>query len=253
MRNSAPQPAIAIQNLTKTYPGQAGPAIDNLSLTIESGSIFGLLGPNGAGKTTLISVLCTLLRPSAGEVFLLGHNIVKDAQKIRRCIGFVPQEIALYPSLTARENLRYFGEIQQVAKHTLHKRIDECLEVVGLKEQGDQRIENYSGGMKRRINLAVGILHEPAILFLDEPTVGIDPQSRNLIFERIGDFNKQGMTVIYTTHYMEEAQQLCDKVAIMDRGKIVALDAPAKLIGDDKHCTDLEELFLSLTGRQLRD
>lgn len=244
--------AISIQGLSKSYPGHEKPALNNLCLTIDTGTIFGLLGPNGAGKTTLISILCTLLQPDSGKISLLGHNIEKQ-ETIRRCIGLVPQDIALYPSLTARENLRYFAQIQRVQKADLENRIVTCLEMVGLEEHGNQKISEYSGGMKRRINLAIGVLHNPKILFLDEPTVGIDPQSRTLIFERIRQLNDEGMTVVYTTHYMEEAQQLCDRVAIMDNGRLIALDSPPNLLQQNQNCSNLEELFLLLTGKQLRD
>ena len=244
---------LSIENLVKVYPDSEQPAVDGLSLTVARGSIFGLLGPNGAGKTTLISILCTLLRPTAGIVTVLGHDVVHQAAAVRRAIGLVPQEIALYPSLTARENLRYFARIQRIPSRRIEERVTECLELVGLLDCADRRIATYSGGMKRRANLAVGILHEPEMLFLDEPTVGIDAQSRNLILQRLAELNRAGMTLLYTTHYMEEAQQLCDEIAIVDAGRVIAQGAPTQLVADGLDCANLEELFLALTGKQLRD
>lgn len=245
--------ALSIEALCKVYPGAEQPALDGLTLNVARGSVFGLLGPNGAGKTTTISVLCTLLRPTSGSASILGHDVVRQADAVRRLIGLVPQDIALYPSLTARENLRYFARILCIAGSRVEARVNECLELVGLSDCADQRIATYSGGMKRRANLAVGILHEPEILFLDEPTVGIDAQSRNLILERLAELNRRGMTLLYTTHYMEEAQQLCDEIAIVDAGQVIAQGAPTQLVDDAAGCKNLEELFLVLTGKQLRD
>lgn len=253
MTQSATDNVLVIEDLVKRYPGAERPALDGLSLQVKRGRIFGLLGPNGAGKTTTISTLCTLLRPSSGTATVLGHDVVRQADAVRRLIGLVPQDIALYPSLTARENLRYFARVQRVAGRRIEDRINECLASVGLLECADRRVATYSGGMKRRANLAVGILHEPELLFLDEPTVGIDAQSRNLILEQLAALNRGGMTLLYTTHYMEEAQQLCDEVAIVDAGKIIACGAPAQLVAAADACANLEELFLSLTGKQLRD
>lgn len=245
---------LSIENLVKVYPGSSQqPALAGLSLSVARGSIFGLLGPNGAGKTTTISILCTLLLPTSGTLTVLGHDIVRQADAVRRKIGLVPQEIALYPSLSARENLRYFARMLRVGRRRIEERVTECLELVGLLDCADRRVETYSGGMKRRANLAVGILHEPELLFLDEPTVGIDAQSRNLILERLAELNRAGMTLIYTTHYMEEAQQLCDEIAIIDAGKVIACGAPKQLVADAPDCENLEDLFLALTGKQLRD
>ncbi|MBE0500502.1 MAG: ATP-binding cassette domain-containing protein [Desulfuromonadales bacterium] len=245
--------ALCLKGLVKIYPDADRPAVDGLTLNVARGTIFGLLGPNGAGKTTAISILCTLLRPTSGTVTVLGHDVVQQADQIRRLIGLVPQEIALYPSLTARENLRYFARIQRISGKRIEERVAQCLDLVGLGDCADRRIATYSGGMKRRANLAVGVLHEPAILFLDEPTVGIDAQSRNLILERLAELNCAGMTLIYTTHYMEEAQQLCDEIAIIDSGKVLAQGRPEQLVDDAADCANLEELFLALTGKTLRD
>ena len=244
---------LSIDNLVKIYPDSAQPALDSLSMTVARGSIFGLLGPNGAGKTTAISILCTLLRPTSGVVTVLGHDVVRQADAVRRKIGLVPQEIALYPSLTARENLRYFARILRIPRQQIETRLIECLELVGLLDCADQRIATFSGGMKRRANLAVGILHKPEVLLLDEPTVGIDAQSRNLILERLAELNRAGMTLLYTTHYMEEAQQLCDEIAIIDAGRVIARGGPTQLVAEAPGCENLEDLFLELTGKQLRD
>jgi ABC-2 type transport system ATP-binding protein len=253
MIESATDIALSTESLVKLYPGADKPALDGLTLQVERGSIFGLLGPNGAGKTTAISILCTLLRPTSGAAIILGHDVVTAADAVRRSIGLVPQDIALYPSLTARENLRYFARMLRISGRRIEERVAQCLELVGLNDCADRLIDTFSGGMKRRANLAVGVLHEPDILFLDEPTVGIDAQSRNLILERLTDLNRAGMTIIYTTHYMEEAQQLCDEIAIVDAGKVIARGGPKRLVDDAADCSNLEELFLQLTGKQLRD
>lgn len=253
MTESASDIILTTENLVKTYPGADRPAIDGLTLNIDQGTIFGLLGPNGAGKTTTISILCTLLRPTSGCATILGNDVVREAAAVRRKIGLVPQDIALYGSLTARENLRYFARMLQVQKTLIEVRIDESLALVELTDCADQLISTYSGGMKRRANLAVAILHHPDILFLDEPTVGIDTQSRNLILERLTELKLRGMTLVYTTHYMEEAQQICDAVAIIDGGRMIACGEPRQLVSEAAGCENLEELFLSLTGKQLRD
>ncbi len=250
---TAPDLILTAEKLHKIYPGAVVPAVSDLSFSVTRGTVFGLLGPNGAGKTTTISILCTLLQPTSGIATICGQDVVKQADNVRRNIGLVPQDIALYHSLTARENLRYFARMLRIPEKMIKGRIDASLELVGLLECADQRIATYSGGMKRRANLAVGILHQPDILFLDEPTVGIDAQSRNLILERLGELNKMGMTIIYTTHYMEEAAQICDEVAIVDTGKVIASGAPAQLVDGADDCKNLEEVFLALTGKQLRD
>jgi ABC-2 type transport system ATP-binding protein len=245
--------AITTEELVKVYAHSERPALDGLTLNVARGSIFGLLGPNGAGKTTAISILSTLLQPTAGRATVLGHDVVQQAEAVRRLIGFVPQDIALYPSMTARENLSYFAQILRIPARRVKERVGECLELVGLTDCADRRVATYSGGMKRRTNLAVGILHEPEILFLDEPTVGIDAQSRNLILNRLVELKIAGMTLFYTTHHMEEAQQLCDEVAIVDSGRVIAGGPPSQLVGDAADCENLEELFLLLTGKQVRD
>jgi ABC-2 type transport system ATP-binding protein len=220
---------IEVKQVTKSYGAQV--AVKDVSFALRRGEIFGLLGPNGAGKSTLISMLTTQFPPTDGTITFDGMDIVRDAAKIRPLIGIVPQDLALYPTLSARDNLIFFGEIYGARGRELMTRVDEVLEIVGLRERARDRIETFSGGMRRRVNLAAGLCHHPQILFLDEPTVGVDPQSRNAIFENVAQLNRQGTTILYTTHYMEEAERLCHRVGIMDRGQIIALDTPKNLIG----------------------
>ena len=205
-------------------------AVKGMSLQVAKGEVFGLLGPNGAGKTTMISMMTALLEPSAGTITVDGLDLAKHTQEVKAKMGLVPQEMALYMTLSARQNLMFFGRIYGMKGKALRDRVDEVLEVIGLTEKADAPLTSYSGGMKRRVNIGAGLLHKPQVLFLDEPTVGVDPQSRNAIFESVESLNRDGMTVIYTTHYMEEAQRLCHRVAIMDDGKLIALDTPTGLI-----------------------
>jgi ABC-2 type transport system ATP-binding protein len=219
---------LAAQNLEKSFGDQH--AVRGVSFEIAKGEVFGLLGPNGAGKTTTISMLTGLLNPNSGQTLVDGQSLNQKANGLKSKIGFVPQELALYPTLSAYDNLIFFGRIYGLKGKVLRERVAEVLEIVGLTDRAKDRIENYSGGMKRRINIAAGLLHKPEILFLDEPTVGVDPQSRNAIFESVEALNKQGLTILYTTHYMEEAERLCNRIAIMDFGKVIALDTPKALI-----------------------
>lgn len=221
-------PILVVKDLQKSFGENQ--AVRGVSFQVARGEVFGLLGPNGAGKTTTISMLTGLLVPTGGGATVDGLDLEKDTKAVKAKLGLVPQELALYPVLSARDNLEFFGRIYGLRGKLLHERVEAVLEMVGLAERADEAIDTYSGGMKRRINIAAGLLHEPDILFLDEPTVGVDPQSRNAIFEGVEALNRAGMTVIYTTHYMEEAQRLCHRVAIMDEGEIIALDTPAALI-----------------------
>ena len=202
-------------------------AVDGVSFRIAPGETYGLLGPNGAGKTTTINMIAGLLTPDAGEVRLLDEPLTGDRKSL---IGLVPQDIALYPDLSAVENLEFFGRLQNLSGPRLKQRVAEVLEVVGLTDRGKDHIDTYSGGMKRRANIAVGLLHEPALLILDEPTVGVDPQSRNSILESVSALGGAGMAVLYTTHYMEEAQRLCDRVGIIDAGRLIAEGTPEELV-----------------------
>jgi ABC-2 type transport system ATP-binding protein len=244
---------IDIKNLVKVYKGSDQPAVNDVSLQIEENEIFGLLGPNGAGKTTTISILCGFLRPTSGKVIIDGLNLNSDLLQIKKIVGVVPQEIALYPTLTARENLWFFGSMYGIKGRALKDRIDECLEIFGLDGDLRKKVHSFSGGMKRRVNLIAGLLHKPKILFLDEPTVGIDVQSRNQIVDYLREINKQGITIIYTSHYMEEAERLCKRIAIIDYGKILTQGYPSQMIDPKKGYNNLESIFLHLTGRELRD
>jgi len=247
------KPIIEIRDLSKTYKGGEEPAINSVSLDIYKNEIFGLLGPNGAGKTTTISILCGLFPPSHGNVFIDGLDIKSELNQIKQIIGIVPQDIAVYPTLTARENLTFFGNMYGLRGADLKKRINKYLETFGLEKYANKLISNYSGGMKRRVNLIAGLLHNPKVIFLDEPTVGIDVQSRVVILNYLKEINKQGTTIIYTSHYMEEAEHLCTRVAIMDRGTIISMGKPKELVADHPEFKNLENIFIHLTGKDLRD
>ncbi len=230
-------------------------AVNGVSFTIAKNEIFGLLGPNGAGKTTTIRMMSTVLLPDAGEVIIEGFSTRQQPEKVRSLIGVCPQELALYEELTALDNLTFFGRLVGLDGKETKAQAMANLTLMGLEERAKGKVSKFSGGMKRRINLAIALMGHPHLLFLDEPTVGIDPQSRNNIFETIQSLRKNGMTVLYTTHYMEEADRLCDRIAIMDGGKIIAIDTPRALktkLGDPDKVT-LEDVFLKLTGRSLRD
>lgn len=218
---------LEAHNLVKRFNGFT--AVDDVSFTIEEGEVFSLLGPNGAGKTTTISMLSCLLAPTAGDAIIDGHSVNKDPMAVKRVIGIVPQDIALYEELSAWENLLFWGRMYGMRGAALKGRVEEVLEQVGLTDKAKQRVKTYSGGMKRRINIAVGLLHKPRLLFMDEPTVGIDPQSRRNILDSVKELNRQGMTVLYTTHYMEEAQELSNRVGIIDHGKLIALGTQREL------------------------
>ncbi len=245
-------PVIEVSRLTKIYKGSSTPAVNNISFSIPHGSIFGLLGPNGAGKTTTISILCNLIQPSSGTATILGHSLKEDPEEIKKKIGVVPQEIALYPTLTAYENLHYIGNMYGLKGRELKEKIEEHLSIVGLTGQSKNRVETFSGGMKRRINLIAALLHTPQIVFLDEPTVGVDVQSRSLITEHLHHINKNGCTIVYTSHLMEEAENLCSEIAIIDQGEIIIQGEPKALIAKED-TGNLEQLFLKLTGKKLRD
>jgi ABC-2 type transport system ATP-binding protein len=251
-KGAGPEIVLQTRGLVKTYRGNAVPSLAGVDLAIPAGELFGLLGPNGAGKTTAISIMSTILKPTAGEVRIFGLDPGRERRRVKGGLGLVPQELALYQALSARENLRFFGRLYGLTGIELRERIAEYLDFVGLADRGEQLVHTFSGGMKRRLNLAAGILHRPRLLFLDEPTVGIDAQSRNLILDRLAHLNEQGTTMIYTTHYMEEAERLCTQVAILDQGRIIAEGKPAEMIRAGNHA-NLQELFFSLTGRKLRD
>jgi ABC-2 type transport system ATP-binding protein len=244
---------IEIQNLTKTFKNTDEPAVDGISFSINRNEIFGLLGPNGAGKTTTISILCGLFPPSSGSVSIDGKDLHTDLSSIKNIVGIVPQDIALYPTLTARENLGFYGSMYGLHGKELKDKIEAWLEKLGLIDAAKRQVHTYSGGMKRRVNLIAGVLHSPKILFLDEPTVGVDVQSRNVIIEHLKEINKEGTTIIYTSHHMEEAENFCSRVSIIDHGKILTQGTPDELIKANAGSTNLENVFLNLTNRKLRD
>lgn len=247
------QAIIEIKSLTKKYKDAEMYALNDFSLDIIEGEVFGILGPNGAGKTTLISILCGLLKPTSGSFTINGLNYHDNAFDIKKIIGVVPQEYALYPTLTARENLMYFGSMYGLKGASLKEKVIESLDFLGLLKFADKKIDTFSGGMKRRINLIAGILHEPKVLFLDEPTVGVDVHSKNAIIEYLQQLNKKGTTIIYTSHHLPEAEDFCTHIAIVDHGKIYAKGTPKALISTTEKAQNLEDVFISLTGKALRD
>lgn len=244
---------IKINQLSKKYKGAEDFSVSGLDLTIAEGEIFGILGPNGAGKTTLISMLSSLIKPTSGSFSIDRLNYQENKTELLKCIGIVPQEYALYPTLTAYENLMYFGSMYGIDKSQLRNDIQDHLETLGLSHFAGKKIKTFSGGMKRRVNLIAGMLHKPKVLFLDEPTVGVDVQSRNVIIEHLKKLNKKGTTIIYTSHHLNEAEEFCSRVAIIDHGKIVSQGEPKQLIKDQKDARHLEDVFLVKTGKALRD
>ncbi len=244
---------LVVKDLHKSFKEQK--AVDGVSFTIAKGEIFGLLGPNGAGKTTTIRMLATVLPADSGEITIGGHSVRRDAEAVRRLIGVCPQELALYEDLSALDNMVFFGRMAGLDGAQAKEQAMANLKLMGLSDRAKGKVAKFSGGMKRRINLAIALMGDPKLLFLDEPTVGIDPQSRNNIYENIRGLQQNGMTILYTTHYMEEADRLCNRVAVMDGGQIISMDTPRKLkaqIGPPDQVT-LEDVFLKLTGRSLRD
>ncbi|MBI5566516.1 MAG: ABC transporter ATP-binding protein [Chloroflexi bacterium] len=233
--------AIEVQNLKKSF-GELK-AVQGVDFAVQAGEIFSLLGPNGAGKSTTISMLSGLLQPDEGEARLMGHSVRSDGEAAKATLGVVPQDIALYPDLSARENLNFWGKMYGLRGAQLKQRVDEVLDIIGLADRQKGRVGTFSGGMKRRVNIGVALLHRPQVVIMDEPTVGIDPQSRRHILDNVKDLNRQGMTVLYTTHYMEEAAELSHHIAIMDQGKVIARGTHAELI---KLVGELDRLVLTL-------
>lgn len=244
------EPAIVIENLVKKFEDKV--AVDNLSLQVTKGELFGLLGPNGAGKTTAINVLCGLIKPTSGTANVYGNDILKDIQKIKELIGVCIQETAIYPYLSGKENLELFGNLYGMNKKAIKERSKMLLTKMGLQDDAKRVTAKYSGGMKRRLSLALALIHDPEIAFLDEPTVAMDPQSRHAVWDFIKEQKNKGKTIILTTHYMEEAEELCDRVGIIDHGKLIALGTPKELIAKN-HVKNLEEVFIQLTGRNMRE
>jgi len=242
--------AIELESLTKKFEDTT--AIDGLSLQVSKGELFGLLGPNGAGKTTVINVLCGLLKPTSGSARVGGYDVQRESEKVRELIGVCIQETSVCPYLTGLENVDLFGNLHTMDKELLKTRRNMLLEKMGLAEDAKRRAEKYSGSMKRRLSLVLALIHDPEIVFLDEPTVGMDPQSRRAVWDFIEELKGQGRTIILTTHYMEEAEDLCDRVGIIDNGKLIALDSPKNLISSN-NVKNLEDVFISLTGRKIRE
>lgn len=246
---------VKMDGLIKKYDNK--PVVDNLTLEIREGEIFGLLGPNGAGKSTTMNMICSLLKPTAGNIELFGMDIKKDINKIKPLIGYIPQDLAIYGNLKAWENVELFTSLYHIKGNELKKAIDEALDFVELTDRRNSYAKTFSGGMKRRLNIACALGHKPKLLIFDEPTVGIDPQSRNFILEKIKEANNDGTTVIYTSHYMEEIEAICTRIAIMDNGKIVAIGTKDELKNMVRRTADedisLEQVFLTLTGKSLRD
>jgi ABC-2 type transport system ATP-binding protein len=244
---------LVVSDLHKSFNEHK--AVDGVSFSVHKGEIFGFLGPNGAGKTTTIRMLSTVLEPDSGEITIGGHSVRHEAEAVRSIIGVCPQDLALYEDLSAIDNMVFFGRMAGMNGKDARAQAMEHLKLMGLVDRAKGKVAKFSGGMKRRINLAIALMGTPLLVFMDEPTVGIDPQSRNNIFETIRGLRDKGMTILYTTHYMDEADRLCDRVAIIDGGKLITLDTPRKLkeqIGSPDQVT-LEDVFLKWTGRSLRD
>jgi ABC-2 type transport system ATP-binding protein len=245
-------PVIVAKNLKKKYKGSDLEALKGINLTVYQGEFFGLLGPNSAGKTTLNSLICGLISPTSGEILVFDKDITHPLDDIKKKIGLVPQEIALYPVLTVRENILFFGQMHGFHGIDLRNKVDGFIDIFKLREHESKLISRCSGGIKRRVNLICGIIHAPLLLLLDEPTLGVDIQLRTMLFDYLADLNKKGTTIIYTTHYMKEAEQLCSRINIIDHGEVLADGRPADLIFANG-CEDLGQVFLKMTGRDLRD
>lgn len=239
-------PLVIVDKVSKKYRDAENFSLHQVSLTISAGDKFGILGPNGAGKTTLISILCGVLRQSDGKITF------NDNSNCSSLIGFVPQDLAFYEELTAMQNLEYFGVFYDLSRNEIIKRSIELLDRLGLLKVADHKVKTYSGGMKRRLNLAIGILHNPGLLFLDEPTVGVDIQSKNAIITFLNELNQQGTTIIYTSHHMQEAEEFCDKIAVLDNGNVIAFDSIDKL-KQEHQANSLTQVLLKLTGEEYRD
>ena len=245
-------PTIQIENITKRYRSAQEDSLSQVSLQINQADVFGLLGPNGAGKTTLISILCGIISPSQGYVhyYINGKEITEKQRRSQ--IGFVPQEYAFYQELTAKQNLEYFGAMYNISRQDLSLRTHELLTELGLGKVADKEVSTFSGGMKRRVNLAIGLIHKPAILFLDEPTVGVDVQSRNAIIKYLEKINSTGTTIVYTSHHMSEAEEFCNRIALIDHGRVVTEGELSDLLTEN-NATSLQSLFIKLTGEAYRD
>ena len=249
--------AVVLRDLRRDHGDRQ--VVRGVSLEIPEGEIFGLLGPNGAGKTTLLSMISTRIRPTSGDAWVHGKHVVHDVDAVRKLLNVAPQEEALYPSLTAEENLTFFVELYGVKRQERRARVADALEAVGLTGRKDDRVSTYSGGMRRRLNLGCALVSGPRLVLLDEPTVAVDPQSRAHIFDAVRALRARGTTIVYTTHYLEEAENLCDRIAIMDEGQIIAMGTLEQLLAMSDQTREvyrphgLQELFIQLTGKTLRD
>jgi ABC-2 type transport system ATP-binding protein len=244
---------VQIENITKQYRGSHEPAVSHLNLQINEGSVFGLLGPNGAGKSTLVMMMCGLLTPTEGSISLLGMKVRTQGATIRKSVGVAPQEIALFPTLTAYENLFYFGRMYGLTTPVIKDRIDFYLTKFDLREKADARVQTFSGGMKRRLNLIGALLHHPKLIILDEPTSGVDVQSRNVILDFLVDLAAQKTTIIYSSHLLSEAERICTHLAILDSGKLITEGTPSLVMEKNPESNTLEQVFLKLTGKNIRD
>ncbi len=247
------KPVIVARNLVKRYKDSDTEALKGINLTVNRGEFLGLLGPNAAGKTTLTSIICGLLSPTSGDIFVFNNDITASTVAVKKRLGLVPQDIALYGTLTVRENILFFGHLLGYHDNELRKRTDNLISRFSLSDHSSRLLSKCSGGIKRRVNLICGIIHEPELLILDEPTLGVDTQLREMIFEYLKELNKNGTTIIYTTHYMKEAELLCSRISIIDNGIIIAEGKTDELIASNEGCSDLGQVFIRMTGRDLRD
>ncbi len=244
--------ALKVEGLSFRYKGNSKSCIQRLNLEVKQGERFGLLGPNGAGKSTLMHLLCGLLSPEKGKIFLFNQDLAESKVRHRKRFGFVPQDFSFYPELSPEENLNFFGAWYGLSHEKIKKRTNELLHILGLIEVRRKAVKTFSGGMMRRVNLAIGVIHKPQILFLDEPTVGVDVQTRNAIISYLKELNLAGTTLLYTSHQLKEAEDLCERIALIDEGKIITSGTISQLLSQNNE-KDLEGVFLNLTGREFRD
>jgi len=244
---------VQLQKLSKQYPHSSKRAVSDLTLEIEEGSVFGLLGPNGAGKSTTVMMLCGLMRPDSGTISVFGLDVMDNGVDIRQRVGVAPQEIALFPTLTAYENLFYFGRMYGMQTSEINAQIKKYLDTFGLSEKKNKIVSTFSGGMKKRLNLIAALLHKPKLIILDEPTAGVDVQSRNLILDFLDTLKEAGTTIIYSSHVLEEAERICSHLGIIDEGKLLVAGTRASIMNAHLDCKNLEQVFLKLTGKNIRD
>lgn len=244
---------VRLDSLTKQYPNSVKRAVSNLTFEIPEGAVFGLLGPNGAGKSTTVMMLCGLMRPDSGSISMFGLDMSENGADIRTRIGVAPQEIALFPTLTAYENLFYFGRMYGMRAAQIRSQIKKYLHIFGLSEKGNKIVQTFSGGMKKRLNLIAALLHQPKLIILDEPTAGVDVQSRNMILDFLNDLKSEGTTIIYSSHVLEEAERICSHLGIIDEGKLISQGTSSAIMKAHQDCKNLEQVFLKLTGKNIRD